>query len=149
MKDYAEGNITMSHTQDDTIVYNVLAPAVICIPNTTTCLPIEFLIDTGADRSMISYSDGLELGLEAPRGNDRRGTAYDANGNEVTYVIRKVDLTLGTIKKEGLEICWCTRPRIGKKFLGVDFFKDHKFIIHGKNKKYYILRNQDCIKCSK
>lgn len=147
MKEYAEGNITELPAKDGTIVYNILVPAVICLPSTKTCVPIEFLIDTGADKSMISYKDGIELGLEAPGTKEKSGKAYDANGNEVPFVKRKIDLLLGTINKKGIEICWCTRPRIGKNFLGMDFFKDYKLIVQSKNMKSYIIKNSKCIRC--
>lgn len=147
MKEHAEGNITRIQASDGTTVYNILAPALICLPSTTTCLPIEFLIDTGSDKSMISHNDGKDLGLEAPATNEKPKNAFDANGGEVPYVMRKVDLTIGSIRKEGLEICWCTRPRIGKNFLGMDFLKDYKTILHGKNMKCYIIKSESCIRC--
>lgn len=147
MKEHAEGNITRIQATDGTTVYNILAPAVICIPSTETCLSIEFLIDTGSDKSMISYQDGVELGLGAPAVNEKTRNAFDANGGPVPYVMRKVDMALGSIRKEGLDICWCTRPRIGKNFLGMDFLKDYKTILHGKDMKCYIIKSDSCIKC--
>jgi len=149
MKEHFQGEITELVTKDGTILHNVLAPVVICKGD--KCLPIDMLVDTGADKSMISYKFGNELGLQPPAKADKKRIAYDANNREISYIIRKVDLHIGNgVEKKNVDICWCTSPRINKNFLGMDFFNKYKLIIvGGKKKTFYITKIENCVNCKK
>jgi len=147
MKEHFEGEITEIKGSDGTTIHNILVPVVIC--NKNLCLPVELLIDTGADKSMISYKFGNEIKLEPPNKKDKVKIAYDVNNHEVMYVIRKINLYIGKgIEKKNFEIAWCISPRINKNFLGMDFFDKHKLIVTGgKNKKFYITSTNNCVSC--
>lgn len=147
MQECAEGNLTEISGESEEIFYNVMVPAIIFLPGSKKGRTIDFMFDTGADKSMISYDTGCELGLEAPTGNDKIRAAKAANGQEMPYIIRKVDLQIGSISKKGISICWCLAPRVHLNFLGMDFLQDYKFIINGRTKKFYITRHNVCVKC--
>lgn len=147
MQECAEGNLTEISSEEGDIFYNVMVPARISIHGNIKGRAVDFMVDTGSDKSMISYDTGCELGLEAPSGNDKIRAAKAANGQEMPYVIRKVDLQIGSISKKGISICWCLAPRVHLNFLGMDFLQDYKFIINGRTKKFYITRHNVCVKC--
>jgi hypothetical protein len=113
------------------------------------CRPGQFLIDTGANKSMLSYRFGLEIGLEAPGRDDKKYCAYDVNEQEVPYIVRKVDLHISKdIKRLAFPICGCTRPRIQQNFLGMDFFHRFKLIVTGGCRKvFYVADSAECVDC--
>ncbi len=147
MKEHYEGQVTEIEAIDGTKIHNILVPVVICKED--FCLPVDLLVDTGADKSMISYKFGKELGLEAPTKKDRTLIACDANNREVHYIKRKIDLYIGNgIMKKDFIISWCTSPRVNKNFLGMDFFDHHKLIVMGgKTKRFYITKRENCVMC--
>lgn len=147
MNDYAEGKVTEIGQEDGSTFYNVIIPAIISRPGDTKAITMEFLIDTGSDKSMISYSLGCELGLEPPGTTDDAHNVKSADGRGIPYIVRKVDMQIGSIVKKNILICWCLAPRVYLNFLGMDFLHDYKFILNGRTKKFYITKHDVCVSC--
>lgn len=147
MKDYSEGRLSEIKNKDGNIIYNVLVPATLSLPDKNNYIPVDFMVDTGSDKSMISYNFGYELGLDPPSVSDIIHSAWSADEREIHYIMRKVDLQIGSISKKSISICWCLAPRVHLNFLGMDFLHDYKFIINGRTKKFYITRHNVCVRC--
>ncbi|MBN2880923.1 retroviral-like aspartic protease family protein [Candidatus Woesearchaeota archaeon] len=108
----------------------------------------DLIVDTGADRSMISYRFGIELGLEAPGEKDITKIVKTADNRDVHYIERKVDLHIGEkLDLNNFKICWCSKPGVNYNFLGMDILSSLKLILV--KKEFYLVDPDHCVGCKK
>lgn len=153
------GDITST---PNTIKHDMLISLIVCKTKTNSlnqskyCLPLSFLIDTGSDISIISYKYANDLGLDAPKQNEKTYSVNDYQGNSVKYVLRRVRMYIkNNLNKEkdkveiDFQIGMGLSPKHERNILGMNFLKDYKLIVDGKTKKFYITYSDECIKCCK
>lgn len=109
--------------------------------------PYRFVVDTGADRSVLAEDVAAELGL--PPG--RQVLVHGLTGSDLTSTVQAPVLTLGKVTIKGLDLPILPRARLGVDgLLGVDAlqrrrlvmdFRERRLEIQPSGSAYYMSRD--------
>ncbi|HWU74323.1 MAG TPA: retropepsin-like aspartic protease [Sphingomonas sp.] len=94
--------------------------------------PYPFIVDTGAERSVLSQELASSLGLDA----GPRARLFDFTGPSMVDTVRVPSLTLGKLSMPGLDAPALARANLGAPgMLGIDALQGHKVIIDFNRKR--------------
>jgi predicted aspartyl protease len=98
--------------------------------------PFEFVVDTGADRTVLSDDVAEQLGL--PPGRDV--IVQGITGSELTRTVLAPEITIGKIVLRGLDLPVLSRTRLGVDgLLGVDALQKRRLIMDFRSHRLEIL----------
>ncbi|MFZ4607406.1 MAG: retroviral-like aspartic protease family protein [Caulobacter sp.] len=98
--------------------------------------PFEFVVDTGADRTVLSDDVAEQLGL--PPGRDV--IVQGITGSELTRTVLAPEITIGKIVLRGLDLPVLSRTRLGVDgLLGVDALQKRRLIMDFRTRRLEIL----------
>jgi len=98
--------------------------------------PFEFVVDTGADRTVLSQDVAEQLGL--PPGRDVM--VQGITGSELTPTVQAPEITIGKIALQGLDLPVLSRERLGVDgLLGVDALQKRRLVMDFRARKLEIL----------
>jgi predicted aspartyl protease len=98
--------------------------------------PFEFVVDTGADRTVLSQEVADQLGL--PRGRDVM--VQGITGSELTPTVKAPPINLGRIVLNGLDLPVLPRQRLGVDgLLGVDALQKRRLVMDFRERRLEIL----------
>lgn len=98
--------------------------------------PFDFVVDTGADRTVLSQDVAEQLGL--PRGQDV--LVQGITGSEITPTVLAPEITLGAITLKGLDLPVLPRERLGVDgLLGVDALAKRRLVMDFRARKLEII----------
>lgn len=98
--------------------------------------PYQFVVDTGADRSVLSLELAQELGLQP----GRNVMVHGITGSELTPTVLAPRLTLGKVVLNGLDLPVMSRERLGVDgLLGVDALQRRRLVMDFRERRLEIL----------
>lgn len=98
--------------------------------------PFSFVVDTGADRTVLSLEVAERLGL--PRGKDV--LVQGITGSEITPTVLAPEITVGSIVLKGLDLPVMPRDRLGVDgLLGVDALARRRLVMDFRARKLEII----------
>ncbi|CAN1500570.1 Retropepsin-like domain, bacterial [Caulobacteraceae bacterium] len=98
--------------------------------------PFQFVVDTGADRTVLSQDVAEQLGL--PPGRDV--LVQGITGSELTRTVKAPEITIGKISLKGLDLPVLSRERLGVDgLLGVDALQKRRLVMDFRARKLEIL----------
>lgn len=98
--------------------------------------PFDFVVDTGADRTVLSEDVAQQLGL--PPGQDV--LVQGITGSEMTRTVLAPEITLGSIVLKGLDLPVLPRERLGVDgLLGVDALARRRLVMDFRERRLEIL----------
>lgn len=98
--------------------------------------PFDFVVDTGADRTVLCQEIADQLGL--PPGRDVM--VQGITGSELTHTVQAPEITLGKIVLKSLDLPVLPRARLGVDgLLGVDALQKRRLVMDFRERKLEIL----------
>ena len=98
--------------------------------------PFDFVVDTGADRTVLSQDVADQLGL--PRGADV--LVQGITGSEMTPTVQAPEITLGKVVLKGLDLPVLPRARLGVDgLLGVDALQKRRLVMDFRERRLEII----------
>jgi len=116
----------------ETIALNELARRMTVPVSVADRGPFPFIVDTGAERSVLSRELATTLGLDA----GPRARLFDFTGPSSVDTVRVPSLTLGKLSTQGLEAPSLAQANLGAPgMLGIDALQGHKVVIDFNRKR--------------
>ena len=98
--------------------------------------PFDFVVDTGADRTVLSQDVAEQLGL--PPGRDV--LVQGITGSEMTPTVLAPEITLGSVVLKGLDLPVLPRGRLGVDgLLGIDALAKRRLVMDFRERRLEIL----------
>jgi predicted aspartyl protease len=98
--------------------------------------PFPFIVDTGAERSVLSRELAATLGLDA----GPRARLFDFTGPSTVDTVRVPSLTLGKLSTSALDAPSLAQANLGAPgMLGIDALQGHKVIIDFNRKRMHLV----------